>query len=287
MIDTPMPPMNPEVARLRRLSAQRKLKKRLRQVRLLWSIAGVLLFCLMLEVLVALCFSPRLWVYRIAVKNCETLSTGEIIRLIHLPAGSNHFRVSLGQLAERVAREPRVATATIKHGAIGTLIVSIQERQAVFQVGYASPPLYVDAQGVVFTRPLPPVTPVPTVEGILLRAPKDILGKQLTDTQATAVLACLAELKKSMGDRLDIARATVDAQGAINLILRQGTQIFIGAPIDLPLKAWWLNKTIVQASNEGHSLEQLDYINLRFVNEDSNMGPSFHAKHDQVETIEP
>ena len=43
-MDAALPPMNPEVARLRRKAAQRKYVKRLRYVRLLWGIAGMLLF---------------------------------------------------------------------------------------------------------------------------------------------------------------------------------------------------------------------------------------------------
>ncbi|HEY3377961.1 MAG TPA: FtsQ-type POTRA domain-containing protein [Armatimonadota bacterium] len=287
-METYLPTMNPEVARLRRLAAQRKLRKRLRQVRLLWAIIGALVVVLLFEVLAALLFSPRFWVYRITTTGMDTLTAGEVIRLMHVPAHSNYYRTSLRTLASRISAEPRVAAAVVKRGAIGVLTVDIQERQAVCQVGETIPPLYLDAAGYVFTRPAPPDTPVPVVEGLKAPAPKAIIGKRFDDAAAATVLACLAQLRiPTKGVALDITRIVVADNGWINLVLRQGTLILIGAPDELPVKAWCIKQAIIQASSEGHALEQVDYINVRVVNKETGMGPTFHVKHDQVEEIRP
>lgn len=87
---TPLPPMNPEVARLRRQAAQRKYLKGLRYVRVLWAIAAVLLFMLVIEVVLALCFSPRFWIFRVVVQGNETIAEGDVLRLLRLPVESNY-----------------------------------------------------------------------------------------------------------------------------------------------------------------------------------------------------
>ncbi|HEX2948958.1 MAG TPA: FtsQ-type POTRA domain-containing protein [Armatimonadota bacterium] len=287
-MDTPLPPMNPEVARLRRQSAQRKFRKRLRHVRLLWTIAFVLLLLFLMEVLIALSFSPRFWIYRISVHGQETLTKGEVIRLMHLPEHSNFYRVSLGEMERRISAEQRVASVRVRRSIIGALTVDIYERQAVCQLGYSIPTLYMDAQQYVFTRPTPPTEPVPVVEGITVPSSKRILGKQLKTAETQLVLDCLNELNKASGGvDLDIARITIADKNNINLVLRQGTLVYIGPPDDLATKAWWVKTAIVQASKEGHALEQLDYINVRFVNRETGVGPTFHVKDVQEENNQP
>lgn len=288
-METTLPPMNPEVARLRRQSAQRKLRKRLRHARLLWLVAALCLLVLLGEVIIALLCSPRFWIYRITVRNLETLTKPEVIQLMQLPPHSNFHRVSLGALARRIATDPRVDHAQVQRGAVGVLTVAVQERQPVCQLGHTIPPLYMDAHGYLFTRPVPPETPVPVVDGVPLRGSlRRVLGTRVTSIPATAVLDCLESLRKPSGaEALEITRITVTPRGWLNLVLRQGTLVFIGPADDLAFKADCITSIIAKASGGGHALEQINYINVRFANRDTGVAGTFATKNDQEETVEP
>lgn len=270
-MDMPLPPMNPEVAHLRRKSAQRKYVRRLRYVRILWAIAGVLLVLLMAEVLVALCFSPRFWIYRIEVTGGDTLTMPEIIRLINLPEGTNFYRVSLGRLAERLrAGEPRVLAATVRRGAVGCLAVQVQERRPLCRIGDTQPALYLDNQRVLFSRPTAPTPPVPVVDGVAFPTPATAFGKRVDALHVRDVINSLQAMHevfpKEQG--LDVARVIVAPTGRISLVLRQGTQIWLGQPRELTAKMWVVNNTIIAASAQGNTLEQLEYIDARNITRD-------------------
>ena len=275
--------MNPEVARLRRQSAQRKYVKRLRYVRVLWAIAGLLLVALTAEVITAVCISPRFWIYRLEVTPSETLTVPEIVRLINLPASSNYYRVSLARLAERIEQgEPRVLRAAIHRGAMGVLKVAVQERQAQCRFGYDMPPRYMDVDNMLFTRPVAPTPPVPVVEGVTF-SPPVIFGKPAVDPNAHAVADCLAAVRQVFPEShsLEIARIIVaPATGRMTLILNQGTQIYLGFPSDLSEKMWVVQQIIVYASNDGYSLDKLEYIDARAPELSAGLGGHYKPKEE-------
>lgn len=278
--------MNPEVARLRRKSAQRKQRKRIRLVRLHWVLAGALLLALIIQGLWALAFSPRFWIYNIVVNDTDTMSSTDVIRLMQVPKHSNYYRISLRDLADRIHRDPRVEQVTVRHGEIGVLAVEVRERQPICQLGVLAPALYMDEAGYVFSRPTPPATPIPIIEGLKLPR-KNVLGTQLTTPSAKQVLACLREVQRTSTELAkSLLRVHVDENGWINMVLRQGTQLFIGEPDDIPFKVWCIRTAIIQASNEGYSLDRLVYINVRFVDKETGTAATYLPKNTTMETVE-
>ena len=266
-----MPPLNPEVARIRRKSALRKYQKRLRKVKLLWAGAAILLLVLLCEGLFAVSFSPRFWIYRINVLfNSEhTLSESEVVTLLNLPAEQNYFRTSPGSLEARVRRDPRVRNVVVQHGKVGVLVVNVTERTPVCRLDGTAQPLYVDKDGVLFPRPTAPGLPVPLVQGMKLPAPEaSLLGHPLDLPAARSALACLRALSDERRDfpAEDVALITIDAHGQITLGLREGTKVLIGNENDLPDKAWAAGQMVQEASTAGYSLDKLASIDVRYIN---------------------
>lgn len=296
-MDMQSPPINhPEVARLRRQSAQRKYKRRLRKARLLWVVAGVLFLLLLGEMLVALCTSPRFWIRAVTVRNRETLQEREVLALMQLPAYSNYFRVSLAGLARNIEREPRVARAEVKRGAIGTLQVTVHERQAVCRLGTAAPPWYLDDGGILFQRPPGPALPVPVIAGAVLAPPAVVAGTPAPFPQRAAVLETLRALRAAPGgDALRIAALTLQPAGRpgdVTLVatLRQGARIRLGAPVFLHEKAICLQQTLAQAARAGHPLDDLALVNVDFVDErtkDTGVLGTYTPKPRSQETQSP
>lgn len=258
--------MNPQVAHVRRKAANRRYRKRLRIVRLLWAVSGLLLVALLVEVLLATCFSPRFWVHAITVRGTDSLTDAEVIRLVALPARSNFFRAPLGRLAERVMADPRVDTATVSRGDVGELIVDVRERAALCRLDGVRPAVYLDEHGVLFYRRRAPETPVPVVEGLNIPVRDLHLGQALTQDAAGQVRDCLSALQDdSLGKaKLAVSRVKL-ANGVVTLVLRQGTKVFLGPPRDFRVKTWFLHTFIVQASNDGLALDQIEYFDLSAV----------------------
>lgn len=258
--------MNPEVAVLRRQSAQRKYNKALSYVRFLWTFAGLLLIALLIEVVIALCFSPRFWIYRMDVTGEESLTSAEVIRLTHLPAESNFYRTSVRELAKRISREPRVQRVAVRRQNIGVLGIEVTERQPACRLGWTTPLTYLDADGYLFTRPKPPTAPVVVVEGVNLPTPLRP-GKRLTTDHVTELLACLTALRNTPADlpALDVTRLVISPRGGVTLKLRQGTRVYLGPPEDFERKIWVVRKTVIDAQSKGYSLDKLDYIDAKII----------------------
>jgi len=267
-MDATLPPMNPEVARLRRKAAQRKYIKRLRYVRLLWGIAGVLLLALAVEALLVPVLSPRFWIYRIKVTGGDTLTMPEAITLAQVPPRSNFYRLPLNRIEQRIAgSEPRVKRVMVGRDALGVLSIGLEERIPLCRLGLAEPPRYVDADGILFTRPQPPATTVPVVTGVAVPLPVSAFGKPVKLDSVRAVIDCLKTANTHSGvvTPLEFSQIILGITGRMTLILKPGVIVKLGAPDHLAEKIYVLRNTIVFLSTRGYSLNQVEHIDVRSV----------------------
>jgi len=273
--------MNPEVARLRRDSVKRKYRKHMRHLRLLWSAVVVLLAALIGEVVLVLWFSPRFWINSIVVQGNDSLREGDVVKLValHNPR-SNFYRTSLHTLAHRVQQESRVESAQVHRGAIGQLVVTVHERQAVCRIGYGRLPLYLDAAGVLFTRSPAPPLPVPVVEGLPPAVSTSKLGVPMQQPAVTNVLEALTALRDtaSSSNPIVVARVKIGAHGELTLVLRQGTRVYLGYPNDLTTKMRAMQQVIVRASADGFPLDQLAYIDVKVLEKLTDIGAAYKPK---------
>ena len=263
---TPLPPMNPKVAHLRRQSAHRRYVRGLRYARCLWGSAGVLLLALLIEVVLALSFSPRFRIYRLEVTGVDSLTAAEVIRLAHLSLKSNYYRISLREVAERICTEPRVQSAAVRRLNVGVLGIEVTERNPVCRLGQTLPLTYLDADGYLFTRPSPPSAPVPVVEGISV-ARGSQPGKRLATDHVDGVLDCLAAMRGNTADGppLHVARLVVSPPGDTTLVLNEGPKVFLGRPEDFTRKIWVVRNTIRTAQEKGYPLPTLEYIDAKII----------------------
>jgi len=274
--------MNPELARVRRLRMKQRYVRAVRFVRFLWGIAGLLFLVLLAEVVVVVLRSPRCWIYRIEAEPGDTLTAVELIRLADIPPGTNYHSVSLGQVARRIAaHEPRVRRAFVRKGALGVLRIGVEERTAVCRIGLAAPARYLDANGVLFTRPTAPATPVPVVEGLPRQLPVRAFGQRLGgDPRIANVLDCLRHMDMVFTDYhpLDVDRVMLAPNGRMTLTLRQGTRVLLGEPTDFHEKFYAVRQDIIDASQRGFALHQVDYIDARAPHRAAGLGAEYKLR---------
>jgi len=265
---------------LQRQSAQRKYLKALRYVRMLWAIVIVLLFILSIEVVLAMCFSPRFWIYRVVVQGNETIAVDDVLHLLHLPAKSNYYRAPLRELATRVQREPCLRQVIVRRLGVGVLGVDIFERIPVCRLGHTLPLTYLDADGYLYTRPFPPNTPVPIIEGVTVPADAK-LGKPLHNSAITGILACLTALReKHQNDQELLADLLVmTPQEQLILVLRENTRVYLGTADDLLRKIWVVRHTIKEAQAQGYSLSNIQYIDAKVIERVPNANDNNDPEH--------
>lgn len=282
-MDYVLPPMNPELARVRRVRMRQRHVRAVRFVRFLWGIAVLLFALLLVEAVVVILTSPRFWVYRVDAPAADTLTTAEIIRLAAVPPETNYYSINLGAVSKRIeAGDPRVHRAHVRKGAVGVLDIRIEERQPLVQLGHGEPPRYLDADSVLFTRPGALATPVPVVEGLPRALPTRAFGARLGgDARIRAVQSCLREMDRLFAEfgPLEIARVVLAPNGRMTLVLRQGTRIMLGDPIDFYTKLYAVRGSIIDASKSGFALQQLEYIDVSNTDRPVGMGAVWKERH--------
>jgi hypothetical protein len=216
--------------------------------------------------------SPRQWVYRIDVGGLDTLTEGEVLGLAAVPPRTNTWRAPLRKIGARVnAGDPRIAEARARWIRGGVLAIDVRERQPVCRLGEADPPAYLDATGHLFTRPAPPRTAVPIVEGAPALGDAPAWGSVPTSAEVTAALQVTAALRQAGGDmtpqvkRIVVAPMADQGQTVLKLVLDDGTPVYLGPPLDLDLKVSVARFTLTRARELRYGPGRLDYIVVRYV----------------------
>ncbi len=239
-------------------------RSRLALYRKIWTFAWVLIIAFVVEALIIAWFSPRYYIYRMDVRNAETMTPEEVINLADVKPGTNYYRADLAQIAKRIkSQDPRVDNVTVERGSMGTLLLLVNERKAVCRIGTSEPPMYLDKKGYLFTRPVPPSNAVPVLAGV--EEPDEAnMGKQLTDAYVAPALAAVAAVptQTDSGIVLELASVKIDEQSGITYELTNGFSIEYG-PMTYPAqKAYVISNLIDQAIEAGNTLEQLNYLNV-------------------------
>ena len=242
-------------------------RRRLALYRRIWTFAWVLIIAFVVEALFIAWFSPRYYIYRMDVRNVETMTQEEVTKLADVKPGTNFYRADLAQIARRIkSQDPRVDNVAVERGSMGTLLLLVNERKAVCRIGTSEPPMYLDQKGYLFTRPVPPSNAVPMLTGV--DAPNETnMGKKLTDAYVVPMLKAIAALpaQTDKGFVLELATVKINDQSGVTYELTNGITIEYGQ-LNYPVqKATVLKSLIDQAINDGYTPDQLNILNVTCV----------------------
>jgi len=254
-------------------------RNRLALYRKMWTFAWVLIIAFVIEASIAAWYSPRNYIYRLDVRNAETISKEEVIQLADVKPGSNYFRASLDDIARKIkSQDPRVDNVVVERGAMGTLVLTVNERKAVCQLGNSEPAMYLDKKGYLFTRPVPPSKPVPVLKGIETPDEKN-MGKRLTDAYVAPALIAVAALpaQTDKGFALEIASLKLDEQSGATYELTNGITIEYGTLTYPVQKATVIKSLIDQAITKGNTPEQIKTLNVTSV-DNKNLSGAFSLR---------
>jgi len=169
-------------------------------------------------------FTPLMAVRQVQVQGLSSVSQGQVLTALDVPTGTPLLRVDLTAAAARVARLPRVASATVDRHYPSELTVSVTERVPMVFVNKPDGNHLLDATGVDFAT----APPTPGVPRLVLADPSP--NNPLTKA-ALAVVGALPDAVRTQVDQ--VAPASVLD---VRLILARGRTVLWGAPDDLAHK---------------------------------------------------
>jgi cell division protein FtsQ len=182
-------------------------------------VAVLLLAALGLIVRVVLYDSRLFDVQGVHVEGLSTLPESDVVGAAAVPIGAPLASIDTGDIADRVAKLPAVALATVKRSWPHTVTVIVNERVPVASAG--TPTGLVDAGGVVY-----PGTPPPGL-------PRLVFGAVGPDDPTTrSALAALATLPPSVRSQVITVDATVAGSGGpgeVTFGLTENRQIVWGS----------------------------------------------------------
>lgn len=239
-------------------------RQRLALYRRVWAVAWILILAFLVEAWIAAWFSPRNYIYRLETRNTDSMTEEEVIRLAAVKPKTNYFRVPLQDIAARIkSQDPRVDNVIVERGAMGTLVLTVNERQAICRLGTSEPPLYLDKKGYLFTRPIPTPNLVPIVTGIEAPTEKK-MGEKLTEAYVVPVLKAVAALpaKTSKGIPIEAASLKVDEKSGATYELSNGIIIEYGTLTYPAQKAEVIKNLIDNAIEAGNAPENILSLNV-------------------------
>ena len=197
--------------------------------RLAWALLVLTLAGLMLMVALT---SPRLAIRKIQVAGTRIIPAGEIIRETKYLLGSNILSVKKDRVAARLTRNPVVLAVELRRRLPRTLIVEITERTGHLVLNTGAGLYEVDRSGVAFRKVTSPSPKLP-----MLCCPftgRIALGKRVRYPAFDLARDCLtgAEGKK----QFHVSKISVDPDGHLCLNTREGFEVRLGRPDQLPKK---------------------------------------------------
>ncbi len=134
-------------------TSERRLPER-RPRRNPWrSLRSLLLLVLLVEVVLALRFSPAFAIREVRVEGIHLTSPAQVVQAARIADGSNWVILHRSEIARRLERLPTVEEAVVSYGMIGRVTVKVFERQPVAVLCTPAGVYWVDARGIPFWQP--------------------------------------------------------------------------------------------------------------------------------------
>jgi cell division septal protein FtsQ len=205
-----------------------------------------LAFALAIAVLLAELIYIPLASPRFAVRSLEVRGDENVARVaaasIHLPANTSMLRAPLGLIEQQAERCAAVREARASRALPDRIVVAVERREPIAVIRRADAALLVDPDGVPFTVAGECGWGLPE-----LSAPHLAKGAVTSEAASAEIRDCLAVLRALGPDpRLRVTRLQLGRDGRIVLILDSGTEVYLGQPKNLGVKARLLVAVIEQ-----------------------------------------
>ena len=222
---------------------------------------GVLMMVLLLVCLVAGYFfaiSNFFAIETVVVVGNEHVDEERILELAGAVKGANIFSVDRQDAARYVEIEPRIKSAVIQRRLPSTLVITVEERQAVALLNSGRYMIEVDASGRVLDRyQVIDSADLPLISGVDLTGQGIVPGSIIQSNNLNAALTILASIPE---DAVGIGEIHVADVQDIRLYTVDGVEVRLGDDSDFAEK--YLIYSNILSSNEQENGAPIAYIDV-------------------------
>ena len=190
---------------------------------------------LVLEVIAAALWSPRLWVKSITIEGNTTVPAERLLARLQVGPRENLVRVSPAGLQKAAEAEPTIEWAEVKRSLPPSVHVFVRERTPWASVKVSGVWYTIDRNLVPFRRGAKPEVRLPLlVLSGSEAAAAPVLGQPMTAPGLADVSRCLAWSASQLDFPLESVQ--IDPQGKLCLNKVGGLPVFLGSGVDLDKK---------------------------------------------------
>jgi cell division septal protein FtsQ len=193
---------------------------------------------------VAATYTPLFAARRISV-DTSGLVRDEVLRLAGIDPATNVFHLDVRVAERRLLRDPRILDATVATSLPDRIDIHVTPRVPVAVVG--APPVLVGGDGVLI-GPAGSSSSLPSI--------RRSMGGPVSAMDREAAAAAIAAMTPDLRRRVDAV--LVDAEGAIEVLLRIGFAARLGDPTELRAKAASLAALLDWVREEGVAVASAD-----------------------------
>ena len=201
----------------------------------------------------ALVASPRFAVRRVEIQ-AEPVLAKELAKRLELRPGTSLVLANTGKLTREVKALALVESARVYRRWPDRIVVSAEARKAAAVCRTGKKGVFYDAEGWPFAMPGEWGWELPELVGPDLSAPPG--HPEGPRSAARLLLSCLEELGEHGGVKL--RRLRLDEEGRVTAELASGTEVRLGQPEEMELKAGRLRSSLTTLAGK----EEAEYIDL-------------------------
>jgi cell division protein FtsQ len=215
--------------------------------------AAGLFLALVVELVLALLFSPRFRVSVVEVRGLRTVDSRAVMLCAGIRANTGLWAISTAKMRARLEAIPAVESAVVSRHWPNRLAIAVHERIPAAFVRRGVGIVYLDRWAVAFAGARAHTDGLPELKGI----PVDLgrLGRVQRSSELTEAMAALNAAQQA---ELPVAQVIAVAPNDFRLVLADGTGLRLGRPEQLLLK---LSQAKV-ALSQLQPLHRVEYVDV-------------------------
>lgn len=191
-------------------------------------------------------------VKQIKVAGVLRVSESAVINGCGVEKGTSLFLLSTAKIEQRVAALPEVCSVTVTREFPGTLLITVQEREAAATLLAGSRFWLLDREGIVFAERLYPTEGLPVITGAA--GERAVLGKPPAGgAKREALLLFLGSLSETLA--LEVAELNISDPSDLVLYTVDRRKVLLGSSERMAQKLDLLQEALARLSGAGRCLD--------------------------------
>ena len=202
--------------------------------------------------------SPIFEIRTITVQGNRQLTPEEIIKFSGITTGNNIFKINISDAEKKLNMVPLLKSTEVERKFPQTIVIHVEERQAVALLAVKNSFIKVDSEGVYLQKGQM-ASALPVITG--LNCEMDGPGKPVKAQYLAQALAILPEMSRMLVQKL--SEIHISDGGQVTLYTIDGIQGRMGLPEEMKYKCLIFEEVIDRLKEKGGEIQYVDLSNPR------------------------